>query len=401
VIRATLLMAIREIRRNLMRSGLTMLGVVIGVAAVVALVSIGRAATAQVTASISSLGNNMLTISPGALRRTAGGASATPFELDDVDAVEREIRGLVAVAPTAGRSTIIVFGNKNWRCSVNGTTNAYLKVRNYKVVSGREFTEEDERTSKSVCLIGATTKNELFGKQDPVGQLLRVGKMPCDVIGTLGSKGEGGAGTDQDDVVLMPLSAYQRKISGNHDVSNVYVSVEEGRPTSMVKAQLEGLMRERRRIAPGAADDFSVRDMQEVASAMVGATSALTGLLGAIAGVSLLVGGIGIMNIMLVSVSERTREIGTRLAIGAIGTEVLAQFLVEAVMLSTCGGMIGAGLGVAGSAIASKALDMPFVFVPEIVMLAFVFSATIGVVFGYLPARQAARLNPIEALRHE
>jgi putative ABC transport system permease protein len=188
-----------------------------------------------------------------------------------------------------GRSTIVVFGNKNWRCSVNGTTNAYLKVRNYKVSSGREFTDEDERTSKSVCLLGATTKNELFGKQDPVGQLLRVGKMPCEVIGTLGSKGEGGAGTDQDDVVLMPLSAYQRKISGNHDVSNIYVSVEEARPTSMVKAQLEGLMRERRKIAPGAADDFSVRDMQEVASAMVGATSALTALLGAIAAVSLLV----------------------------------------------------------------------------------------------------------------
>jgi putative ABC transport system permease protein len=206
---------------------------------------------------------------------------------------------------------------------------------------------------------------------------------------------------DQDDVVLMPLSAFQRKISGNHDVSSIYLSVEDGRPTSVVKSQLEALMRERRHIAAGASDDFSVRDMQEIASAMQGATSALTALLGAIAAVSLLVGGIGIMNIMLVSVSERTREIGTRLAIGATGAEVLWQFLVEAVMLSTCGGLVGAGLGVAGSAVGARALTMPFVFVPEIVMVAFVFSATIGVAFGYLPARKAAALNPIEALRHE
>jgi putative ABC transport system permease protein len=401
---ATILMALREIRRNLMRSSLTMLGVVIGVGAVVALVSIGRGATASVTSSIASMGHNMLTISPGADRRgppSMGGGGASPFEPADATAIERNVRGLSAVAPTASKSAVLVYGNKNWRANVTGTTTGYLAIRNYTVEHGREMTEADVQSARNVCLIGATTKKELFGTEDAVGARIRIGKLSAEVIGVLKSKGEGGMGQDQDDIVIMPLLAVQRRLTGNHDVAMIYVSVEDGRPTSLVKEQILSLMRERRKVLEGTEDDFAVRDMQELMATMQSATTALTALLGAIAAVSLLVGGIGIMNIMLVSVTERTREIGTRLAIGATGSEVLLQFLVEAVMLSTLGGVVGIGLGLGGSYLASGALKVPFMVVPEIVVVAFVFSATIGVLFGYLPARKAASLNPIEALRHE
>ena len=399
---ATILMALREIRRNLMRSGLTMLGVVIGVGAVVALVGIGRGATASVTSSIASMGNNMLTVSPGADRHgpSRGGAS-TPFKAEDSKAIQESIKGLSAVAPTAGKGVMLVYGNKNWRSQVTGTNEEYIKVRNYSVEYGREMNAADVKAARNVCMLGATTKKELFGSQDAIGETVRVDKITCEIIGVLKAKGEGGMGQDQDDIVVMPMLAFQRRIAGNRDVSTIYVSVEEGRPTSLVKDQITALMRERRRTAKGAEDDFNVRDMQELMATMESATTALTALLGAIAAVSLLVGGIGIMNIMLVSVTERTREIGTRLAIGATASEVLMQFLVEAVMLSTLGGCIGVVCGVGGSALAARLLKIPFVVVPEIIMVAFVFSATIGVVFGFLPARKAANLNPIEALRHE
>ena len=402
MIGATILMALREIRRNLMRSGLTMLGVVIGVGAVVALVSIGRGATESVTSSIASMGHNMLTVSPGADRHgPSRGAASTPFEAADSTAIRDEIKGISAIAPTAGKSVVLIYGNKNWRASVTGTNEDYIKVRNYAVADGREMNASDVRSARSVCMIGATTKKELFGGQDAIGAQIRVDKITCEVIGVLGAKGEGGMGQDQDDLVVMPLLVFQRRIAGNRDVSTIYLSVEDGRPTSLVKDQITALMRERRRTAKGAEDDFNVRDMQELMATMESATTALTALLGAIAAVSLLVGGIGIMNIMLVSVTERTREIGTRLAIGATGKEVLMQFLVEAVMLSTLGGCIGVVAGLGGSALASHFLKIPFVVVPEIIMVAFVFSATIGVIFGFLPARKAANLNPIDALRHE
>jgi len=294
-----------------------------------------------------------------------------------------------------------VYGNKNWRASVTGTTEDYAKVRNYTIADGRDMNATDVRAARSVCMLGATTKKELFGSQDAIGASIRVDKITCEVIAVFNAKGEGGMGQDQDDLVVMPLLTFQRRVAGNRDVSTIYVSVEEGRPTALVKDQITALMRERRRMARGAEDDFNVRDMQELMATMESASTALTALLGAIAAVSLLVGGIGIMNIMLVSVTERTREIGTRLAIGATGKEVLMQFLVEAVMLATLGGCIGVVFGIGGSAVASKYLNIPFVLVPEIIMVAFVFSGTIGVVFGFLPARKAANLNPIEALRHE
>jgi putative ABC transport system permease protein len=399
---ATLLMALREIRRNLMRSGLTMLGVVIGVGAVVALVSIGRGASASVTSSIADMGHNMLTVSPGAERRgPSRGAPAPSFEMADIKAIERDIRGISALAPTSDKNVMVVFGNKNWSPSVMGTTADYIKVRSYKVVSGRAMTAADVLANRNVCMLGATVNDELFGAQDAIGQRIRVDKITCEIIGVLGAKGESGMGKDQDDVIIMPLLAFQRRIAGNRDIPNIFLSVEDGRPTALVKTQITALMRERRRTTPGSEDDFHVRDMQEIMEAMESTTTTLTALLGAIAAVSLLVGGIGIMNIMLVSVTERTREIGTRLAIGATASEVLLQFLVESVMLSTLGGCMGVAIGLGGSALASQMLDIQFVAAPDVIAVAFVFSATIGIVFGFLPARKAANLNPIDALRHE
>ncbi|MCL2822724.1 MAG: ABC transporter permease [Polyangiaceae bacterium] len=402
MILATLLMAVRAILRNLMRSFLTMLGVVIGVGAVVALVSIAQGATESVTASIASMGSNMLTVSPGAARRGGMRTPSVPFKMEDVAAIQRDIRGLAAIAPSGSRSVMLVYGNKNWRASVTGSTEDYIRVRNYSIATGREMTSSDVRSASTVCMIGATTKKELFGSQDAIGQEIRVdNKVTCEIIGIFKPKGEGGMGQDQDDLVVMPLGAFQKRIVGNRDVSSIFVSVEDGRPSSLVKDQITALMRERRRIGRGAEDDFNVRDITELMATIEESSKMMTMLLSAITGVSLIVGGIGIMNIMLVSVTERTREIGTRLAIGATGWEVLFQFLVEAVMLSTLGGCIGVILGVGGAAIASKFLSMPFVIVPWIIVVAFISSAVIGVVTGFLPARKAANLNPIEALRHE
>jgi putative ABC transport system permease protein len=401
VIRITLVMALREIRRNTLRSFLTMLGIVIGVGAVIALVTIGEGASARVTSDIAKLGDKLLIVSPGGMRRSSGFAAASGFSQDDVDAIEREIPGAERVAPTVGRQALAVWGNRNWQTSVTGTTNAYLDVRAYGIAHGRRLTDAEVGSGHSLCLIGATVRKELFGSADPLGAALRLDKLSCEVVGVLAAKGQSGMGQDQDDVVLMPLRTVQRRLAGTNEISSVYVTAAASHNTARVKSQLEDLLRERRRIAQGAEANFSVRDMQEIAEAMSSATGTLTALLGAIAAVSLLVGGIGIMNIMLVNVTERTREIGIRLAIGALAQEVLWQFLVEAVVLSMLGGIIGIVLGLGGSFAATRSLDVPFVIAPNILMLAFGFSALIGVLFGYLPAHKAARLNPIEALRHE
>ncbi|HZO14861.1 MAG TPA: ABC transporter permease, partial [Polyangiaceae bacterium] len=373
----------------------------IGVGAVIALVTIGQATTQKVTADIGKLGNNLLTVSVGANRRGGGSVSAPPFTMEDVEAIEREVTGIAALAPAAGSSALIVYGNRNWRSQISGTTNEYFMVRGYSFSAGRSFSEEDLAGGRPVCIIGATTKQELFGGTEALGEQVRIDKLSCEVIGVLVAKGQAGFGQDQDDLVVMPLKTFQRRVSGNRDIASIFVSAAEGRSTAAVKAQLESLMRQRRRIGRGAEDNFSVRDMKEIAETVASTAGALTALLGAIAAVSLLVGGIGIMNIMLVSVTERTREIGIRMAIGARGREVLLQFLVEAVMLSTIGGTIGMLLGLGGSYVTVRYLDTPFVIVPEVVIVAFLFSAMVGVCFGYLPARKAARLNPIEALRHE
>jgi putative ABC transport system permease protein len=403
MLRETILLALREIRRNLMRSSLTILGIVIGVAAVITMVTLGRGVTAQVTSDISKLGTNLLQIRAGQHRHGPGGTQSTGdmFKVDDADAIAREISGLVAVAPMASQTTQAIYGNENWATSVIGSTRGYLQVRNWQLENGRQFTDSELRGGKGVCILGATVRKELFGGQNPLGNTIRLEKLSCQVIGVLESKGQSSFGTDQDDFVLIPLRTFQRRIAGNIDVSRIYVSAEDGVSTKKVEQDIGRLMRERRRIAMGEEDDFHVRDMQELVSTMTGTTRVLTGLLGAVAAVSLLVGGIGIMNIMLVSVTERTREIGIRLAIGALERDVLMQFLVEAVVLSSFGGLIGIMLGVVAAAIGARVLAVPFVFDPGIVAIAFLFSAAVGVIFGYFPARQAGQLDPIEALRHE
>ncbi len=399
----TMLLALREIRRNIMRSSLTILGIVIGVAAVITMVTLGRGATAQVTSDIAKLGTNLLQVRPGQHRHGPGGtqAEAKMFEVADAEAIAREISGLAAVAPIASQGTQAIYGNENWSTVVTGGNNAYLQVRNWLLESGRQFTDGELRAGKAVCILGATVSKELFGAQNPIGATIRLEKLACQVIGVLESKGQSSFGSDQDDFVLIPLRALQRRIVGNTDVDVIFVSAQDGVSTKKVEQDIERLMRERRRIARGEDDDFHVRDMQELVSTMTGTTRVLTGLLGAVAAVSLLVGGIGIMNIMLVSVTERTREIGIRLAIGALERDVLMQFLVEAVVLSSFGGLIGIALGVTAAAVSAPALAVPFVLDPGIIVVAFVFSAAVGVLFGYFPARQAGQLDPIEALRHE
>ena len=399
----TLLLAFREIRRNVLRSSLTILGIVIGVAAVIIMVTLGRGATAQVTADIASLGSNLLTLRPGEAFHGPGGvrSASRPFTISDAEAIEREISGISGVAPMASKSMLVVYGNENWTTSVTGSNNSFFTVQNWNIANGRQFTDSELRAGKPICIIGATIQKELFRNQDAVGNYIRVGKISCEVIAVLESKGQSTFGQDRDDIVVMPLRAFQRRISGNLDINSIQISAISGDLTEKVKQDIELLMRQRRRISGKDIDDFNVRDMQEIAARVTGTTQTLTALLGAVAAVSLMVGGIGIMNIMLVSVTERTREIGIRLAIGAREHDVLTQFLVEAIVLAAFGGILGILLGVGGSSFVAPSLGVPFVFDPLTLIIAFAFSAAVGIIFGYFPARKAARMNPIDALRHE
>jgi putative ABC transport system permease protein len=309
--------------------------------------------------------------------------------------------GVDAVAAAAASSVQVIFGNSNERTSVTGSDNSFFQVRGYSIDKGRLFSRAEIQSGGASCVIGSTVRTNLFQKLDPIGQTIRVGTIPCQVVGLLVSKGQAGMGQDQDDLVVMPMRAVQRRITGNDNLQAIFVAARDGEGTGVVAERLRAMMRQRRHRTEGLDDDFTVRDMAEIAETVTGASTALTALLGAIAAVSLIVGGIGIMNIMLVSVTERTREIGIRLAIGAFGSEVMMQFLLEATVLSTLGGVIGIVLGLIGSYFAAHSMSLPFVVAPDIVALSFVFSALVGVVFGYLPARKAANLDPIEALRHE
>ena len=396
-----MLLAVREIRRNVLRSFLTILGIVIGVAAVIVMVTLGEGATLQVRQQIEGLGSNLLIVLPGQRMGPGMSSNAPAFHIDDVIALRREVPAMVAVAPAATEAVTAIVGNENWSTSATGSDNQYLIARSWILAAGRPFSEGELRSGKAVCILGDTVRREVFGRQDPIGQRLRVKKLSCEVIGLLRAKGQSGMGRDQDDLVLMPLRTLQRRISGDQDVDVIYLSVQEGRSMEQAKADVERLLRERRHLSSAEENNFSVRDMREIASMLAGTTQVLTALLGAVASVSLLVGGIGIMNIMLVSVTERTREIGVRLAIGAREGEVLLQFLVEAVVLSSFGGLLGILLAFAASVGLARVLQVPFVFNGGIMALAFLFSAAVGVIFGYFPARRAARLDPIEALRHE
>jgi len=398
----TVHLALKEMRRNLMRSFLTMLGIVIGVSAVITMVTLGNGATKAVSNQISSLGSNLLMVMPG--QRPGPGrdrTSAPSFKLADVQAVRTQITGIRALAPTSGASVTVVWMAKNWSTSATGTTNDYFTAGNWTLAAGRTFTDGEMTAGSPVCVIGETVRKKLFESQNPVGSALRIKNFSCEVIGLLKSKGQASMGRDQDDTVIMPLKTVQRRLSGTTDVGSMMVSASDGTDTEALRQRIEALLRERRRITEGKDDDFNVLDTREIATAMSGATQVLTALLGAVAAVSLLVGGIGIMNIMLVSVTERTKEIGTRLAIGALEREVLLQFLVEAVTLSSLGGIIGLTLATVASIALTGLLQVPYVFNLRINAISILFSAAIGVAFGYLPAKRAAGLDPIEALRHE
>jgi putative ABC transport system permease protein len=399
MIRDALLLALLAIRRNALRSSLTILGIVIGVAAVIIMVTLGAGATQQVTQEIAGLGSNVLMVMPG--QRMGPGQSAPPFDLADAQAIAREIPSLSAVAPLASRAATAIYANQNWTTSVTGTTNQFFAVRQWTLADGREFSDGELRGGAAVCVLGATVKDKLFGSEDPLNRKIRLGSLSCQVIGVLDARGQSAIGPDQDDVVVVPLRALQRRMTGNQNVAQIQVLVREGAPLDRVQRDIVMLLRARRHIAAGAADNFRVNDPRELASMLTGTTETLTALLSAVAAVSLLVGGIGIMNIMLVSVTERTQEIGVRLAIGAMESDVLLQFLVEAVALSLFGGVTGIIVALLASMGLAQLLGVPFVLDPGIVLLALLFSAMVGVLFGYFPARTAARLDPIEALRHE
>jgi len=394
-------MALGELRRNTLRSALTTLGVVIGVGSVIAMLTLGEGAKARVTADISGLGENLLVVVPGSARRSWVMTNAPPLSIGDARAMENELAGVGIVAPSSGRPVQAVHGNRNAATVVTGTENGYLEIRSWTFTEGRRFTDGELLSGTPVCILGRTVRDKLFEDENPIGATIRVANVSCRVVGSLDPKGRSTFGDDQDNFLIMPLRAFHRRIAGDDAIGAIWVSAAEGYSTVEVQREIETLMRQRRRIGEGEDDNVIVRDMKEISQLLGKATGVLQALLGAIAAVSLFVGGIGIMNIMLVSVTERTREIGIRLAIGAREQDVLMQFLVEATTLSTFGGILGIALGLGGSYAAARGLDLPFIFLPQIVGLAFVFSAIVGIAFGFLPARKAARLNPIDALRHE
>jgi putative ABC transport system permease protein len=398
----TIRLALRSVRRNALRSFLTLLGIVIGVAAVITMITVGSGTTEKVKEDISKLGSNLLVVRAARPQR-GGGTDFTPRALDerDVAALSEELDDVRAVSAASSRQVRLVYGADNLLAEVTGTDPEYFVARNWEVVEGRPLSDAETHGSASVCVIGSTVRSQFFGAGDPLGQQIRVNRMSCNVIGVLETKGFSGFGQDQDAVVLMPLNTYQRRVAGDRDIDNIYVAAQDGVATSEVLGEIEAILRQTRRIAPDQADNFNVRDMTQIADAMTSTTTVMTGMLGALAGVSLLVGGIGIMNIMLVSVTERTREIGIRLAIGAHERHILTQFLVEATVLSLIGGIIGImlGLGLAGAA--TYALSIPFVPSMAVIAMAVGFSALIGMVFGFFPAMRGARLDPIQALRHE
>ncbi|HUF62652.1 MAG TPA: ABC transporter permease [Verrucomicrobiales bacterium] len=397
-----LFIAVREIRRNLTRSFLTVIGIVIGVAAVVTMVTLGRGATLAVKQEISKMGSNLLVVRPG---QGWGSRGAPQFSMRDVSAIREQVPGIAGIAPFIQTNGAAVYQENDFNCDIQGTTANYFVIGNWQIGLGRFFTDAHVDEAAPVCVIGETVRKELFGPGvDPVGSKIRVKSTSFEVIGVTAIKGQGGFGEDLDDNILTPYTSILRRMSGRgsgHNINQIMISGREGYPSVHIVADVTSLMRERRHLAPNEQDNFSVFDSLQIADVITSSTRVLTSLLGAVAGVSLLVGGIGIMNIMLVSVTERTREIGIRLAIGARAREVLLQFLVEAVTLSCVGGVAGILLAYALCDLLAEAVGAPFIFDPRINVIAFVFSAAIGILFGFMPARRAASLDPIEALRHE
>jgi putative ABC transport system permease protein len=394
-------LALRTIRRNVLRSILTLLGIVIGVAAVIALVTLGQGATDKVKSDLTRLGSNMLIARPGS--GTPGppsGNEPRTFTERDVDGL-RSLADIKAIAPSSNKTVTVIYDANNLDVQVTGTEPGYFIAQDWVFTAGGPFNDTDLRSGAALCVIGSTVHRDLMQGRPALGEVLRVAGIPCEVVGVMGSKGQSAFGSDQDATVVMPLRTFQRRIAGNTRIATITVSAESAEVIAGVQAAMIEALRETRRVGPNEEDDFSVRDLTQIAATLSSTTAIMTGLLGAVAAVSLLVGGIGIMNIMLVSVAERTREIGIRLAIGALASQVLTQFLVEAIVLCFIGGIIGIVLGLGLAAAGASALDVPFQVNPLVVALAFGFSGLIGVVFGFFPARRAARLDPIEALRHE
>ncbi|MFN9748599.1 MAG: ABC transporter permease [Burkholderiales bacterium] len=392
-----------------MRSLLTMLGIIIGVAAVITMIAVGSGAQQRVEAQIKSLGSNIMLVLAGSQNAAGvrlGAQSGQSLSEFDAQAIATEIPEVQAVAPSSRASAQVVFGNTNWNTFIFGTTPEYHEVRDWPVVAGREFEAAEMQGSGKVAVLGQTVAQQLFGDTDPLGQTIRVRQVPLTVIGILGRKGQNALGQDQDDAILVPIPTFRNRILGStygrlKRVGAINVKVAEGESMDAAAERVRELMRQRRRIQPGQEDDFSVRNLTEMLQAQEDSSRVMTILLAAVACVSLIVGGIGIMNIMLVSVTERTREIGLRMAVGARGRDILAQFLIEATLLSLMGGAIGVLLGSAAALGIAWWAEWPVRLMPQSVVLAVGFSAGVGVFFGYYPARRASRLLPIEALRHE
>jgi len=403
-----LISAFDALRLNKLRSALTMLGIVIGVAAVIAMIAVGGGARQQVVEQIRSLGANLLVVMPGNITqggvRLGAGAAFTLTD-DDAAAIAREVPGVQATAPFVRGSAQLIAGGVNWATSVYGVDNGWFEAREWGIASGRGFEPEEIARGAQVVLLGQSVAHALYGTIDPVGETIRVRKVPFTIIGVMTSKGQTGWGQDQDDVIFVPLNAGRQRVIGrnlanSHAVNSIYVKVREGDSLAGVQSEITGLLRQRHRLQPGQEDDFSVRNLADIAATREASANTLALLLAAVAGVSLAVGGIGIMNIMLVSVTERTREIGLRLAIGARPRDVLRQFLIEAAGLSVIGGAVGVAAGMAAAYAISNAAGWPLLIQPSAVVIAVVFSGVVGVFFGWYPALRASRLDPIAALRH-
>jgi putative ABC transport system permease protein len=401
---ATLRIAVRALKRNKMRSILTMLGIIIGVAAVIAMVGVGNGAKSQVEAQIATLGKNMILIFSGSM--TSGGAkggwgAAGTMKVEDALAIIREVPGVTMASPEIRSGAQVAAGNQNWFTSILGEGPDYFEMRQWEFASGSAFTEQDTRSANKVAVIGKTTATQIFGEEDPVGQIIRVKNVPFKVTGVLKSKGLSLMGSDQDDVLVVPYTTAMKRLTGATSLRGINVQAANDEIMNRVQDQISALLRQRHNIRPGHDDDFTVRGQQDIAEMATAQSKTMTILLGAIASVSLIVGGIGIMNIMLVSVTERTREIGIRMAVGAHGWDILLQFLIEAVTLSSLGGLIGIAIGFGTAQSISHFVGWPIMVPPVYVIGSFVFSAAVGVFFGLYPARKAAALDPIDALRYE
>ncbi len=402
-----LLTALRALRTNKMRSLLTVLGMIIGVAAVIAMFAVGTGAQVRITERFASMGSNLLVVFPGSSRSggvRGGGGTLPTLTLEDAEAILRECPAVADVAPRVSGRTQVVYGNANWSTSTVGSTASLLSIRNWTLESGRNFTESDQRSAAKVCILGATVASELFGGEDPLGKIVRVNKIPMTVVGLLAAKGSSAAGSDQDDTVLVPVTTAMKRLFGARfpgKIQDMTIQAKSAAEIAAAESQITDLLARRHRIRPGEENDFTVRNLSEIMEAAQEGARIMSLLLAAVASVSLLVGGIGIMNIMLVSVTERIREIGIRMALGARGSDILRQFLVEAMMLSLLGGVLGVALAWVLTEVGSRFMPMPLQISPGSVVLAFAFSAGVGIFFGLYPAVSASRLDPIQALRHE